>query len=75
MGVSNPQGVVFFGAVFPQFIDRSAGHVPLQLLALGAILLVLSLVAHCIWAPVRPGRGSLDRPAASKRLAVPVASP
>ncbi|MHB8324066.1 MAG: LysE family translocator [Candidatus Dormibacteria bacterium] len=49
VGVSNPKGVVFFGAVFPQFIDRSAGHVPLQLLTLGAIFLVLSLVADCAW--------------------------
>jgi len=50
VGVSNPKGVVFFGAIFPQFIDRSAGHVPLQLVTLGAIFLLLFLAANLAWA-------------------------
>ncbi len=50
VGALNPKGVVFFGAVFPQFIDRSVGRVPIQLLTLGAIFLGLSLAANLAWA-------------------------
>ncbi len=50
VGASNPKGVVFLGAVLPQFVDRSAGQVPLQLLTLGATFLLLSLGANVAWA-------------------------
>jgi threonine/homoserine/homoserine lactone efflux protein len=36
--------------VLPQFIDRSAGHVTLQLLTLGAICLVIALLSDGAWA-------------------------
>jgi threonine/homoserine/homoserine lactone efflux protein len=50
VGVSNPKGVIIFTAVLPQFITRSAGHVPLQLAFLGAICLVIALVSDSAWA-------------------------
>ena len=52
VGVSNPKAIVFFTAVLPQFVDRSAGHVPLQLLLLGAIFVVIAMVSDGSWALV-----------------------
>ncbi len=38
VGATNPKGIIIFTAVLPQFIDRSSGHVTLQLATLGADL-------------------------------------
>ena len=50
VGVSNPKAIVFFAAVLPQFADRSAGHVPVQLLLLGAVFMAIALVSDSMWA-------------------------
>lgn len=50
VGVSNPKAVVIFVAVLPQFVDRSAGNVPGQLLLLGAIFFAIALVSDGAWA-------------------------
>ena len=52
VGLTNPKAIVFFAAVLPQFADRSAGHVPVQLLLLGAIFMCIALISDCIWAVV-----------------------
>jgi threonine/homoserine/homoserine lactone efflux protein len=49
VGVSNPKTVTFFAAVLPQFVDDSAGHVPVQLLALGFVFLLIALVSDSLW--------------------------
>jgi threonine/homoserine/homoserine lactone efflux protein len=50
VGIANPKVVVFFVAVLPQFVDRSAGSVPLQLLTLGAVFCAIALVFDSTWA-------------------------
>ena len=50
VGATNPKGVLIFTAVLPQFIDRSQGHVTLQLATLGAICVVIALLSDGAWA-------------------------
>ncbi|MGW3958068.1 LysE family translocator [Streptomyces sp. NPDC004752] len=49
VGVTNPKGVVFFAAVLPQFVEHSAGHVPLQMLLLGLVPIGIGLVTDTLW--------------------------
>jgi len=50
VGVGNPKTIVFFSAVLPQFVDRSAGHVPAQMLVLGAISMAIAVLCDSTWA-------------------------
>ncbi|MGH3067310.1 MAG: LysE family translocator [Streptosporangiaceae bacterium] len=50
VGVSNPKVIVFFAAVLPQFVNRSAGHVPEQMLLLGSVFLAIAVVCDSSWA-------------------------
>ncbi len=50
VGATNPKGVLLFTAVLPQFIDRSAGHVTLQLALLGSICIAIALLSDGAWA-------------------------
>ncbi|MHB0928317.1 MAG: LysE family translocator [Candidatus Nanopelagicales bacterium] len=52
VGVLNPKAVVFFAAVFPQFVDRQAGNVSLQLMVLGALFAALAVLSDGSWALV-----------------------
>jgi threonine/homoserine/homoserine lactone efflux protein len=49
VGVLNPKTLVFFAAVLPQFVDRSAGNIPAQLLFLGLIFWVIAFISDSIW--------------------------
>ena len=52
VGVSNPKAIVFFAAVLPQFVDRQAGHVPAQMLLLGATFVAIAGISDSSWALV-----------------------
>jgi threonine/homoserine/homoserine lactone efflux protein len=55
VGVTNPKAIIFFAALLPQFVDRSAGHIPLQLLLLGCVFLAIALVSDTVWALMAGG--------------------
>lgn len=52
VGVSNPKAYLMMAAVLPQFIDRTAGHVQVQMLLLGLIAFVIGIASDSLWALV-----------------------
>jgi threonine/homoserine/homoserine lactone efflux protein len=49
VGVTNPKAVILFAAVLPQFVDRAAGHVPVQMLILSVMVIMIGLVSDSCW--------------------------
>jgi threonine/homoserine/homoserine lactone efflux protein len=49
VGVANPKIVVFFGAILPQFVNRPAGHVPLQMALLALVFSSIAFVCDSAW--------------------------
>jgi threonine/homoserine/homoserine lactone efflux protein len=49
VGLLNPKSLVFFAAVFPHFVNRSAGDVTGQLLILGVLFCVLAFCSDSTW--------------------------
>jgi len=50
VGLTNPKALILFGAVLPQFVDRAAGHVPVQMLLLSLVSIAIGLVSDSSWA-------------------------
>jgi threonine/homoserine/homoserine lactone efflux protein len=49
VGVTNPKALILFGAVLPQFVDRAAGHVPVQMLLLSLVSIAIGLTSDSAW--------------------------
>lgn len=49
VGVANPKALILFGAILPQFVNRSAGHVPMQMLILALVSFVTALISDSTW--------------------------
>ena len=49
VGVTNPKALILFGAVLPQFVDRAAGHVPVQMLLLSLVSIAIGLISDSTW--------------------------
>jgi threonine/homoserine/homoserine lactone efflux protein len=50
VGITNPKALILFGAVLPQFADRAAGHVPVQMLVLALVSIAIGLASDTAWA-------------------------
>ncbi|HEV2345222.1 MAG TPA: LysE family translocator [Actinocrinis sp.] len=49
VGLTNPKAAVFFAAILPQFVDRSIGHVPLQMIVFATMFSSMALVSDSTW--------------------------
>ena len=49
VGALNPKALVFFSAVFPQFVDSESGSITFQLLMFGVIFAALSFLLDGMW--------------------------
>jgi threonine/homoserine/homoserine lactone efflux protein len=49
VGVTNPKSYILFGAILPQFVNRTAGSVPAQMLLLALISVAFGLVSDITW--------------------------
>ncbi|MFC4911430.1 LysE family translocator [Actinomadura gamaensis] len=49
VGLTNPKTSVFFAAVLPQFVDRDAGRIPLQMALFGLVFCVIALFFDGMW--------------------------
>lgn len=52
VGATNPKAYMILAAVLPQFVDRGAGHVQVQLLMLGLLAFAIGMVSDSVWAIV-----------------------
>lgn len=50
VGATNPKTIIFLAAALPQFVNRGAGQVPVQILILGAVFLVIAVLLDSVWA-------------------------
>ena len=55
IGVLNPKALVFFSAIFPQFVDASVGSITIQMIWFGVIFAALAFLLDGMWAVVVGG--------------------
>ena len=49
VGVANPKAIILFAAILPQFVNRTAGHVPVQMLLLSLVSSAIALASDSAW--------------------------
>ncbi|MFC3994106.1 LysE family translocator [Actinoplanes siamensis] len=49
VGITNPKAFIILAAVLPQFVDRAASDVPVQLLALALVPVLVGLLTDSVW--------------------------
>jgi threonine/homoserine/homoserine lactone efflux protein len=49
VGATNPKAFILFGAILPQFVNRGAGDVPLQMLLLALVSVSIGMVSDSAW--------------------------
>jgi threonine/homoserine/homoserine lactone efflux protein len=49
VGITNPKTFILFGAILPQFVNRSEGNVPAQMLLLALISVCMGLACDSTW--------------------------
>ena len=52
VGVANPKAVILFAAVLPEFVNRQAGHIPVQMLLLSLVSFTIALISDSAWSLV-----------------------
>ena len=57
VAVLNPKTALFFLAFLPQFVDRSRGQIPLQLLSLGCLFVLMAIVSDGLYALLASSAG------------------
>ncbi|WP_280425192.1 LysE family translocator [Nocardia carnea] len=68
VALTNPKALLLFAALLPQFVDDTAGAVPLQLVVLGMVYLAVEFVAATVYAGVGGTLNSFDMGARTRRL-------
>lgn len=55
VGLTNPKAYILFGAILPQFVNRPAGHLAVQMLLLALIPVGIGAITDCSWGVAASG--------------------